>query len=117
DVLLVGGGLASSLIAMRLRRARPELKIILLERERHIGGEHTWCHFVTDVTPQISEWLTPLFAHVWPGYEVRFPAFRRQISTQYRAITSARLNEVIRGLLGADAWTGVDAADVRADSV
>src|SRR5262249_36116342 len=117
DFLLVGSGLASSLIALRLRRARPGLKIILLERERRIGGEHTWCHFATDVTPQVGEWLAPLFAHVWEGYEVRFPGFRRQIATPYRAITSARLNEVIQGLLGADAWTGVDAADVRADSV
>jgi len=42
DALIVGGGLASSLIALRLKRARPSLKIIVLEREPRIGGEHTW---------------------------------------------------------------------------
>ena len=42
DVLLVGGGLASSLIALRLKRSRPTLRIIMLERDAHIGGEHTW---------------------------------------------------------------------------
>ena len=70
---------------------RPNLKIIMLERDLTIGGEHTWCHFATDVSPAISEWLGPLIAHDWAGYDVRFPAHRRTLTTRYRAITSARL--------------------------
>ena len=73
DVLLVGGGLASSLIALRLKRARPALKIIMLERDARIGGEHTWCHFATDVSPAISEWLGPLIAHDWAGLRRALP--------------------------------------------
>src|SRR6185437_16961587 len=69
DVLLVGGGLASSFIALRLKRDRPNLKIIMLERDQAIGGEHTWCDFATDVSPAISEWLGPLIAHDWAGYD------------------------------------------------
>src|SRR5690242_12826402 len=99
DVLLVGGGLASSLIALRLKRAHPRLKIVMLERDLRIGGEHTWCHFATDVAPAISAWLGPLIVHEWPGYEVRFPTHRRQLSTRYRAITSARLHTVMTELL------------------
>ena len=113
----MGGGLASSLIALRLKRDRPHLRIILLERDQRIGGEHTWCHFITDVSPAISDWLAPLLVHVWPGYDVRFPALKRSLPTQYRAITSARLHEVLSQLLGDDAWTGVEASDVRAESV
>ena len=117
DVLLVGGGLASSLIALRLKRSRPTLKIIMLERDARIGGEHTWCHFATDVSPAISDWLAPLIAHDWQGYDVRFPAHRRTLRTHYRAMTSARLHEVLSDLLGDDAWLEVEASDVRADSV
>jgi len=117
DVLLVGGGLASSLIALRLRRERPALRIVLLERDLRIGGEHTWCHFATDVSPQIGEWLAPLVVHDWPGYEVRFPAHARTLSTPYRAITSERLHAVMASLLGEDAWLGVEAAEVRAGEV
>ena len=51
DVLLVGGGLSASLIALRLKRGRPNLKIVMLERQTRIGGEHTWCHFAADVSP------------------------------------------------------------------
>ena len=55
DAILVGGGLTSSLIALRLKRSRPDMKIVMLEREARIGGEHTWCHFASDVSPAISE--------------------------------------------------------------
>ncbi len=88
-VLLVGGGLASSLIALRLKRARPDLKIIMLEREMRIGGEHTWCHFASDVSAAIAGWLGPLIVCDWSGYDVRFPGRRRTLTTRYRAITSA----------------------------
>lgn len=89
----------------------------MLEREATIGGEHTWCHFATDVSPSISDWLGPLIVHEWPGYDVRFPAHRRTLTTHYRAITSQRLHAVMSELLGADAWLGVDAAEVKADTV
>src|SRR5580692_276291 len=117
DALIVGGGLASSFIALRLKRSRPNLKIIVLEREHRIGGEHTWSHFATDVAPAISEWMGPLIVHDWPGYDVRFPAHRRTLPTHYRAITSGRLHAVMSELLGADAWLGVEANEVKADSV
>ena len=117
DALLVGGGLASSLIALRLKRSRPDLRIIMLEREMRIGGEHTWCHFATDVSPAISDWLGPLIVHDWAGYDVRFPAHRRTLPTHYRAITSGRLHTVMSELLGEDAWLGVEASEVKADSV
>ena len=117
DVLLVGGGLASSLVALRLKRSRPDLRIIMLERDARIGGEHTWCHFATDVAPAISEWLGPLIVHDWAGYDVRFPTHRRSLTTHYRAITSGRLHTVMSELLGEDAWLGVEASEVKAESV
>jgi len=117
DALIVGGGLASSLIALRLKRDRPDMRIVVLEREMRIGGEHTWCHFATDVAPAIGEWMGPLIVRDWPGYDVRFPAHRRTLPTHYRAITSARLHAVMSELLGADAWLGVEASEVKAESV
>ncbi len=117
DAVIVGGGLASSLIALRLKRARPGMRIIVLEREPHIGGEHTWSHFATDVAPALSAWMEPLIVHDWPGYEVRFPSHSRTLPTHYRAITSTRLHTVMIELLGDDAWLGVEASEVAAESV
>src|SRR5260221_5593560 len=90
-VVLAGGGLANSLIAMRLRAVRPQLRVIMLEREATIGGEHTWCHFASDVSPAIGAWLAPLIVRQWAGYEVKFPGHRRLLSTPYLRITSGRL--------------------------
>ena len=117
DAILVGGGLSASLIALRLKRSRPDVRIVMLERETRIGGEHTWCHFASDVSPATSEWLAPLIVREWPGYEVRFPAHRRTLTTPYRAITSERLHAVMSDLLKSDAWLGVDVAEVAPGSV
>ncbi|MCB1597456.1 MAG: NAD(P)-binding protein, partial [Gammaproteobacteria bacterium] len=42
DVLLVGGGLANCLIALRLHALRPDLRVTLLEAGPAPGGNHTW---------------------------------------------------------------------------
>lgn len=117
DVLLVGGGLASSFIALRLKQSRPDLRVIVLERDSRVGGEHTWCHFATDLPGPVPDWLAPLVVREWTGYEVRFPQHRRRLTTAYRAITSARLNEVVLQTVGADVWLGVEASDVGAEVV
>jgi lycopene beta-cyclase len=117
DVVLVGGGLANGLIALRLRALRPDLRVILLERDKRIGGEHTWCHFETDVSPAIGGWLRPLIVHRWSGYEVRFPAHRRALDTAYLAITSQRLHEVVSTALGDDVWLGATVSDVSPHQV
>jgi lycopene beta-cyclase len=117
DAILVGGGLASSLIALRLRRAWPGLRIIMLERDARIGGVHTWSHFATDLAPAIEAWLAPLIAHEWTGYDVRFPGHSRTLTTTYRSITSDRLHEVMSELLRQDAWLGVEASEVKAETV
>jgi lycopene beta-cyclase len=117
DVILAGGGLAASLIALRLKARQSDLHVILLERDGRIGGEHTWCHFDTDVSPEIGTWLAPLIVHRWPGYDVRFPAHARELTTPYRAVTSGRLNEVIMELLGLDAWLNVDVREVTPGQV
>ncbi|MFN9771358.1 MAG: hypothetical protein ACK54X_01840 [Burkholderiales bacterium] len=42
DLLRVGGGLGSGLVAWRLAQRRPELRMRRLERDAHLGGNHTW---------------------------------------------------------------------------
>ena len=117
DVVLVGGGLANGLIALRLKALRPDLKVIVLERDKRIGGEHTWCHFETDVSPAIGGWLKPLIVHRWSGYEVRFPTHRRVLETPYLAITSQRLHEAVMAVLGADVWLGATVSEVSPHQV
>lgn len=81
DLILLGGGLANSLIALRLRALRPELRLLLVEGGPVLGARHTWSFFDTDVSPEQRGWLQPLIVHRWPGYSVRFPGKERRLGT------------------------------------
>lgn len=101
DLILVGGGLASSLIAWRLALDRPDLRVAVIERDGALGGNHTWSIFDSDVASVDMEWLTPAIAHRWPkGYEVYFPRRSRTVTTGYSSLTSERLHATVAPLLG-----------------
>jgi lycopene beta-cyclase len=115
--VLVGGGLANALLALRLAAARPELELLMLEREPRAGGSHTWSFHDADLTPAQHAWLAPLVAAAWPAYDVRFPGLSRRLASGYRSITSARLERVLAEALGDRLRTGSAVASVRPDGV
>ncbi|MCC6990951.1 MAG: FAD-dependent oxidoreductase, partial [Acidobacteria bacterium] len=47
DVVIVGGGLAGSLAAWRLRTTRPDRAVTLVEAGPALGGNHTWSFHAT----------------------------------------------------------------------
>ncbi len=100
DLLLVGGGLANSLIAWRLRQVRPELSVRILERGQTLGGNHTWSFHSADVTPAQLDWLDPLIEKSWPYYDIAFPDRRRRFHGGYHSISSERLHREISAALG-----------------
>ena len=100
DLILVGGGLANGLIAWRLRTARPELRIVLLERDAQLGGNHTWSFHDGDLSAEQHRWLAPLVATRWPRYEVIFPQHARSLESGYASIASGDFARVIGQALG-----------------
>jgi lycopene beta-cyclase len=101
DHAIVGGGLQGGLLAMAILHARPDARIVLIERDGRLGGNHTWCHGHADVPPDARAWVDPLVATRWTGTEVRFPDATRRLGGGYAAITSARLDAVVRERLAA----------------
>lgn len=117
DLILVGGGLASSLIAWRLALDRPELRVAVVERDGRLGGEHTWSFFDGDIPARDRAWLEPATPHRWPdGYEVFFPGLSRVLETPYNSLTSDRLNAIVAQLLGDRLIKGA-AVEVQPDGV
>ncbi|QDD87721.1 lycopene cyclase [Pseudomonas oryzihabitans] len=102
DLLIVGGGLAGGLLALRLAETRPEVDWRLVEAEPRLGGNHTWSFHQPDLTPAQHAWIAPLVAHRWPGYEVRFPHRRRHLGSGYASISAERFDEVLRTRLPAE---------------
>jgi lycopene beta-cyclase len=116
-VILVGGGLANSLIAYRLGIARPEVRVQIVERDATLGGHHTWSFHTDDLLPVQRAWIAPLVERSWEGYEVRFPDLERRLAGGYHSLTSERLHAVVAGALGADARFRATVEDVAPDGV
>lgn len=117
DCILVGGGLANSLIALALKRARPSLKIKILDRGEKIGGNHIWSFHSTDFDMAGHDFLRRLIVRTWDGQAVHFPKYSRNLPTHYNSITSERLHDVVMADLGSDAWLCENVVDVSAHSV
>ena len=100
DIILVGGGLANGLIAWRLRLTRPELRIVLIERDAQLGGNHTWSFHDSDLTDAQRAWIAPLVSSHWPRYDVVFPQHARTVEGGYASIASGDFARVIGQALG-----------------
>jgi lycopene beta-cyclase len=103
DVAIVGGGLAGGLIALALHARHPGLDVRIIEAAPHLGGDHVWSFFGSDIAPQDRWLVAPLTVHDWQGYDVAFPHLARQIDATYHSVTSERLHAVIRATLPAPA--------------
>lgn len=112
DLILIGGGLANGLIAWRLKMLRPQLRLLLVERESTLGGNHTWSYYQDDLTPEQHAWIAPLVAKTWPGYEVRFPGHARTLDCACHSISSERFHDELMRALGADVLLGARVTDI-----
>lgn len=100
DLILAGGGLANGLIAWRLAQTRPDLRLLLLEAEPTLGGNHTWSFHDGDLTPAQRDWVAPFVVHHWPAHAVLFRGRARWLSSGYNSVTSTRFNDAARQALG-----------------
>jgi len=113
DLILVGGGLANGLIALRLAARRPDLRVLLLEQAPALGGNHTWCFHGADLARAQVDWLCPLIEASWPGYTVRFPGHERRVGGSYHAVVSTRLHDTVASVLGDQVICNATAVEVR----
>ena len=117
DAILVGGGLAASLIALRLAETRPDFSILMIDRRPELAGDHTWSFHETDLTDETTRWIAPLVAKTWERQSIAFPRRRRSLRTGYRSITSASMRAALDATPNIYARTGADVIGLDADHV
>ena len=126
DYILVGGGLQNGLIALAVLAQNPAAKLLVIERDGRLGGNHTWS-FHLDSVPSTAlgsdgcGWFADLVEHRWPTYSVRFPALDRVFSQAYATCSSERFADVVGRRIAAapnaEVWLDTDVTDIGANEV
>ncbi|MEO0618694.1 MAG: lycopene beta-cyclase CrtY [Pseudomonadota bacterium] len=117
DVVLAGGGLASTLLAVRLKQRNPELRIRIVERAATLGADPTWSFHDTDLSATQRKWLTPFIAHRWADQQLVFPELTRIVDVGYNTITAEQFHAAAMDVLGDDAILSTDVHEVSDDHV
>ena len=99
DLAIVGGGLAGALIALALRKRRPDCDIRLIDGSGRIGGNHLWSFFGTDIAAADRWLIAPLISYGWTRHQVAFPGHARTIRAPYYSVESERLERLVRAAM------------------
>lgn len=95
DCIIVGGGLAGSLLFYGLKSIHPAAKILLIEKNSTLAGNHTWCFHEADISWSKHQWIRDLISRSWDQYEVIFPRYQRTLRSAYHAIQSEKLHQFL----------------------
>lgn len=116
DCVIVGGGLAGGMLLHALKQTQPGLRVLLVERQGRLGGNHTWSFHGTDVSND-TKWLNSLISKTWTSYEVHFPKYSRVIEKSYHSIRSEDFDQFLRRSYDADILLGTEVLLMQRQSV
>lgn len=101
DLIILGGGLAGSLLFAASRQFFPNWNVLLCEQAPQLCGEHTWSFHGSDLPKDLKPLVASLVSQQWPEYEVQFPELKRTLSSSYASIRSQDLAKKIESLANA----------------
>ena len=97
DLLIAGAGLSAGLIALAVRAARPDCRVLLVDAATAPTGSHTWSFHLPDLSPAWLARLTPGLRARWDGQEVRFRDHARRLRAGYAALDDVGLARLVAG--------------------
>lgn len=103
-VVIVGGGLAGALAALRLAERQPALPLLLIEGGAGFGGNHTWSFFDSDVPDASRDLVAALQPVRWPRHRVRFAAREREFPVPYNSVGAEALDALVRARLSPEQY-------------
>ena len=82
-VIIIGGGIWGSLLAIRLKALHPEIEFELHEPREDLGDGLSFSFHRSDISPEHFELLRPLLSYQWSGFSVEFPGFSKTFEDPY----------------------------------
>ena len=95
-MIIVGAGLSGLLTAWRCLDVNPDLIVMVIEASDRIAGDHTWSFNLTDVAPELRDWIKPFIAYQWDSYDVKFPKRERRLDITYCTGNSETLRACVQ---------------------
>jgi lycopene beta-cyclase len=101
-VIIIGGGLWGTLLALRIRECLPHLAFRLYEPGPQLGEKLAVSFHASDVSPESMNWLSPLISRSWDHYEVSFPKYTKKNEHKLCTMGPAHFHSVAREKLGSN---------------
>ncbi len=86
DLILVGGGTASSLLAIRLQHRFPNRAILLIDSGGRLGAERTHTLYSSQLSKECWTWLQPYLSSSWSGADLHLSNGPRRLLDGHHAI-------------------------------
>ncbi|BBM85310.1 lycopene beta-cyclase CrtY [Candidatus Uabimicrobium amorphum] len=94
DFIFAGAGLANTLIAYEIKKARPQSKILMIDQRKEFkSNSHTWSFHLGDLPAESFESIAPFVDCRWEKYSVNFPSYTRTLDLGYCSIHSHNFYE------------------------
>ncbi|HQD99767.1 MAG TPA: lycopene beta-cyclase CrtY [Novosphingobium sp.] len=116
-LVIVGGGLAGALAAVRLAELHPDLPLLLVESGDAIGGNHTWSFFDSDVPDGLQDLVAALAPVRWPRHRVHFPGRTREFAMAYNSVAAPALDALVRERLAGRLRLGTKVTRIASDGI
>ncbi len=101
-VIIIGGGLWGTLLALRIRECLPQIAVRIYEPGNQLGEKLAVSFHASDVSTEDLKWLTPFISRQWDNFEVSFPRYRRNSQHRLCTMEPAHFHSVALQKLGAN---------------
>lgn len=101
-IIIIGGGLWGTLLALRVRECLPHIQIRLFEPGTQLGEKLAVSFHESDVDPAAMKWLAPFITRRWNEFQVNFPKYSRKNSDTLCTMEPNHFHQVAREKLGSN---------------
>lgn len=101
-VIIIGGGLWGTLLALRIRECLPHVALRLYEPSAQLGEKLSVSFHESDVSQEALKWLSPFISRRWNDFEVSFPKYTKKNTHMLCTMEPSHFHAVAREKLGSN---------------